>query len=227
MWSMRPSPDRVSPRRSTRRRASSPGSPSSRRSNRRPRPGRRPQPGVPLPPPTCTIASDQPSLAPRSPGCTLQRAPAARRPDGAWSLGSRNAHRSTDESYPAAMPIQGEYEPSAWDWVRDQVAEYEASGGERANTLLDTGLPVIVVTTRGNKSGKVRKMAMMRVEHDGESGLVAPRGGMPTTPSWYYTLTADPTALVIQDGPELHDFVAREVTGDEKVLWWERAVAAY
>ena len=125
------------------------------------------------------------------------------------------------------MPITGAYEPSAWDWVRDQVAEYEASGGARANTLMDTGLPIIVLTTRGNKSGKVRKMALMRVEHDGEYALVASQGGMPTNPAWYYNLVTDPTALVIQDGAEPHDYVAREVTGDEKAVWWERAVAAY
>ena len=130
-------------------------------------------------------------------------------------------------TYAAAMPIDGEYEPSAWDWVRDQVAEYEASGGERANTLWDTGLPIIVVTTRGNKSGKVRKMAMMRVEHEGEYALVASQGGLPTNPSWYHNLIADPIALVIQDGPVPADYVAREVTGEEKAVWWERAVAAY
>ncbi len=126
-----------------------------------------------------------------------------------------------------AMPIDGEYEPSSWDWVREQVAEYEASGGEQANTLMDTGLPIMVLTTRGNQSGKVRKMALMRVEHEGEYALVASQGGMPTNPSWYHNLIADPTALVIQDGPEAHDYVAREVTGDEKALWWERSVALY
>jgi len=125
------------------------------------------------------------------------------------------------------MPIDGEYEPSSWDWVRDQVTAYEASGGELANTLMDTGIPIIVLTTRGNKSGKVRKMALMRVERDGEYALVASQGGMPTNPSWYYNLVADPTALVIQDGSEPHDYVAREVTGDEKALWWDRSVAVY
>ena len=130
-------------------------------------------------------------------------------------------------AYPAPMPIEGEYEPSSWDWVRDQVAEDEASGGQQANTLMDTGLPIIVLTTRGNKSGKVRKMALMRVEHDGEYALVASQGGMPTNPSWYYNLKADPAALMIQDGPEAFDYVAREVTGDEKALWWERSVAVY
>ena len=125
------------------------------------------------------------------------------------------------------MTIDGEYEPSPRGWVRDQIAEYEASGGDRANTLLDTGLPIIVLTTRGNKSGKVRKMALMRVEHEGEFALVASQGGMPTNPSWYHNLKAEPDALVIQDGSEPHDYVAREVTGDEKAVWWDRAVAAY
>ena len=125
------------------------------------------------------------------------------------------------------MPLEGEYEPSTFAWVRDQVAEYEASGGERANTLRDTGLPVIIVTTKGNKTGKIRKFALMRVEHDGEYALVASLGGAPKNPVWYYNLKADPTALMIQDGPEPFDAEAREVTGDEKAEWWERAVAAF
>jgi deazaflavin-dependent oxidoreductase (nitroreductase family) len=125
------------------------------------------------------------------------------------------------------MPLQGEYEPSPWDWVREQVEEYEASNGQRANTLLDTGLPVVIITTRGRKSGKIRKFPLMRVEHDGEYALVASLGGAPTNPTWYGNLIADPTALMIQDGAEPHDFVAREVQGDERALWWERAIEAY
>ena len=125
------------------------------------------------------------------------------------------------------MPLQGEYAPSPWDWVREQVEEYEASNGRRANTLLDTGLPVVIITTRGRKSGKIRKFPLMRVEHDGEYALVASLGGAPNNPTWYGNLIADPTALMIQDGAEPHDFVAREVQGDERVLWWERAVEAY
>jgi deazaflavin-dependent oxidoreductase (nitroreductase family) len=125
------------------------------------------------------------------------------------------------------MPLDGEYEPNAMKWVRDQVAEYEASGGTRANTLLDRDLPVIIVTTRGNKSGKIRKFALMRVEHDGEYALVASLGGAPKHPVWYWNLKADPDAVMIQDGPEPWDATTREVTGDEKALWWERAVAAY
>jgi deazaflavin-dependent oxidoreductase (nitroreductase family) len=125
------------------------------------------------------------------------------------------------------MPLEGEYEPSAWDWVREQVEEYEASGGERANTLMDTGLPIVIVTMRGHKSGKIRKQAVMRVEHEGEYALVASVGGAPKNPSWYRNLTADPTALMIQDGPEPHDYVAREVEGEERRVWWDRAVEAY
>jgi deazaflavin-dependent oxidoreductase (nitroreductase family) len=125
------------------------------------------------------------------------------------------------------MPIQGEYEPSPARWVRDQVEEYERSGGQKANTLLDTGMPIIIVTTRGKKSGKVRKFALMRVEHDGEYALVASKGGSPTNPVWYYNLKADPTAVVIQDGPAPFDADVREVTGQERSDWWTRAVAAY
>ena len=123
--------------------------------------------------------------------------------------------------------LQGDYEPSPSQWVRDQVAEYEASGGQRANTLLDTGMPIIVVASRGARSGTVRKNPVMRVEHDGEYALVASLGGAPTNPAWYGNLIADPTALMIQDGAEPHDFVAREVHGDERALWWGRAVEAY
>jgi len=125
------------------------------------------------------------------------------------------------------MPLEGEYEPSPEQWVRDQVTEYEASAGQRANTLRDTGWPIIVITTRGNKTGKVRKFALMRVEHGGEYALVASKGGAPHHPVWYYNLVADPEAVTLQDGPEPFDAVVREVTGDEKAIWWERAVAAY
>jgi deazaflavin-dependent oxidoreductase (nitroreductase family) len=125
------------------------------------------------------------------------------------------------------MSLSGEYEPSPSEWVRNQVAEYEASGGQQANTLLDTGMPVIIITTRGNKTGKVRKMALMRVEHDGSYALVASKGGAPEHPVWYYNLAAGPDAVTIQDGPEPFAVEVREVSGDEKAAWWERAVAAY
>jgi deazaflavin-dependent oxidoreductase (nitroreductase family) len=125
------------------------------------------------------------------------------------------------------MPVDGEYEPSPWDWVREQIEGYEESGGREANTLGDTGMPVIIVTTRGAKTGKVRKTALMRVEHDGEYALIASMGGAPKNPVWYYNLKADPDAVAIQDGPEPFDANVRELNGDERAEWWERAVAAY
>jgi len=124
------------------------------------------------------------------------------------------------------MALDGEYAPSAAKWVRDQVEEYERSAGEKGSTLRDTDLPVIVVTMRGNKSGKVRKIALMRVEHEGEYALVASMGGAPKHPVWYHNVIADPN-VELQDGAETHDYRAREVHGEEKAQWWERAVAAY
>lgn len=125
------------------------------------------------------------------------------------------------------MPLDGEYEPSPEKWVRDQVERYEATGGREASTLADTGMPVVIFTTHGNKSGKLRKTPLMRVEHDGKYAMVASKGGAPQHPVWYYNLKADPTALMVQDGPEPFDAVARQVSGDERAEWWERAVAAY
>ena len=125
------------------------------------------------------------------------------------------------------MPLEGEYEPRPEQWVRDQVERYEATGGREANTLRDTGLPVVIFTTRGNRSGKLRKTPLMRVEHDGKYAMVASKGGAPQHPVWYHNLKADPTALVVQDGPEPFDAVAREVSGEERAEWWERAVAAF
>ncbi len=124
------------------------------------------------------------------------------------------------------MPLTGEYEPSPQQWVRDQVALYESSGGTDGTTLLDTGLPVVIVTHRGAVSGAVRKTPLMRVEHDDVYCLVASQGGAPTDPAWYANLTADPH-IELQDGPERGDRVVREVEGDERATWWERAVAAY
>lgn len=122
------------------------------------------------------------------------------------------------------MPLNGEYEPSPAAWVRDQVALYERSGGTEGTTL--RGLPVIILTTKGVKSGKIRKTPLMRVEHDGTYAIVASQGGAPKHPVWYHNVTADPH-VELQDGPVRRDMTAREVTGDEKALWWERAVAAY
>ena len=125
------------------------------------------------------------------------------------------------------MTLQGEYVPSTAAWVRDQVAAYERSGGQEATTLRDTGLPVIIVTMRGNRTGSVRKIALMRVEHGGEYALVASKGGAPKHPVWYYKLVANPDEVTIQDGSQPFQVHVRQVSGDERRVWWERAVAAY
>jgi F420H(2)-dependent quinone reductase len=122
------------------------------------------------------------------------------------------------------MPLHGEYEPSPSPWVRDQVELYERSGGTKGTTM--RGMPVVVVTSRGAKSGKIRKTPVMRVEHGGKYAVVASLGGAPKHPVWYHNLVAHPH-IEIQDGPVRQDMSAREVTGDEKAVWWERAVAAF
>jgi len=122
------------------------------------------------------------------------------------------------------MPLTGEYEPSPSSWSRDQVETYERSGGTAGNEL--NGKPVIILTSTGAKSGKLRKTPLMRVEHDGEYAVVASLGGAPTHPVWYYNLTTDPH-VELQDGPARKDYVAREVEGAEREAWWERAVAAW
>jgi deazaflavin-dependent oxidoreductase (nitroreductase family) len=124
------------------------------------------------------------------------------------------------------MPIEGEYGPSTRAWVSEQVELYENSGGTRGTTLRDTGLPVVVITNRGVRSGKVRKTPVMRVEHEGRYAAVASQGGAPTHPAWYYNFRADPR-VQLRDGPDTWDMVAREVTGGERDEWWARAVAAY
>jgi deazaflavin-dependent oxidoreductase (nitroreductase family) len=124
------------------------------------------------------------------------------------------------------MPINGDYEPSTWEWVRKQVDDYESSGGVRANTLRDTGLPIIVMTTVGRTTGKVRKVPLMKVEHQGEYAIIASKGGAPKNPAWVANLQANPKVM-IQDGAEPFDAVVRLVDGAERAEWWERAVAAY
>ncbi|MFF6983069.1 nitroreductase family deazaflavin-dependent oxidoreductase [Streptomyces sp. NPDC008343] len=124
------------------------------------------------------------------------------------------------------MPLDGEYEPSPTKWVRDQVELYESSGGTKGTMLQNTGMPVILLTTRGAKSGKIRKTPLMRVEHDGRYAAVASLGGAPKHPVWYHNVKGDPH-VELQDGPVKRDMKAREITGAEKDQWWERAVAAY
>lgn len=122
------------------------------------------------------------------------------------------------------MPLQGDYAPSTTGWAREQAEAYEASGGAEAGEL--RGMPVIVLTSVGAKTGLLRKTALMRVEHDGQYAVVASLGGAPKHPVWYFNLKKNPH-VELQDGPEKHDYLARELTGDEKAVWWERAVAAY
>ena len=124
------------------------------------------------------------------------------------------------------MPLTGEYEPSSVGWVREQVELYESSGGTQGTTLRDTGLPVVIVTNIGARSGKLRKTPLMRVEHEGCYAAVASKGGAPEHPTWYANLLENP-AVEVQDGPSKWDMVAREVHGEERAQWWERAVAAY
>jgi F420H(2)-dependent quinone reductase len=125
------------------------------------------------------------------------------------------------------MTLQGEYVPSPADWVREQVEAYERSGGREANTLRDTGIPIIVMWNRGKHSGSIRKTPLMRVEHEGVYALVASYGGRPQHPVWYANLVAHPDEVMVQDGPEPWDATVREISGDERAEWWERAVAVF
>ncbi|MEU1117875.1 MULTISPECIES: nitroreductase family deazaflavin-dependent oxidoreductase [unclassified Streptomyces] len=122
------------------------------------------------------------------------------------------------------MPLTGEYEPGTWDWASKQVVEYESSGGKEGTTM--QGKPVIVLTSVGAKSGKLRKNPLMRVEHAGEYAVVASKGGDPANPSWYHNLVNNPH-VELQDGPIKKDYRARVASGEERELWWERAVAAW
>ncbi|MBB5917913.1 deazaflavin-dependent oxidoreductase (nitroreductase family) [Nocardia transvalensis] len=122
------------------------------------------------------------------------------------------------------MPLTGEYEPSTSDWARKQAEKYEASNGTDATTI--KGKPIILLTTRGAKTGKLRKTALMRVEHDGEYAVVASLGGAPKNPVWYHNIKADPH-VDLRDGEVIKDYTAREVFGEEKAVWWKRAVEAW
>lgn len=122
------------------------------------------------------------------------------------------------------MPLEGEYEPSSEKWVRDQVEAIERSGGTEGTTL--RGMPVILITNRGARSGKLRKTPVMRVEHGGSYAAVASKGGAPDHPVWYHNLAANPQ-VEVQDGTVKQDMTARLVSGEERAAWWERAVAAF
>ncbi|MBF6078305.1 nitroreductase family deazaflavin-dependent oxidoreductase [Nocardia beijingensis] len=122
------------------------------------------------------------------------------------------------------MPLTGEYEPSTSDWAREQAEKYENSGGTEGATL--QGVPIILLTTKGAKTGKLRKTPLMRVEHDGEYAVVASLGGAPKHPVWYHNIKAEPH-VELRDGTVVKDYTAREVFGEEKARWWERAVEVW
>ncbi|KWX25112.1 nitroreductase [Mycolicibacterium wolinskyi] len=122
------------------------------------------------------------------------------------------------------MPLTGEYEPSTSDWARENAETYMASRGTQGTEL--QGRPLILLTTVGAKTGKIRKTPLMRVEHDGQYSIVASLGGAPKNPVWYYNVKKNPH-VELQDGAAVGDYEAREVFGDEKAVWWERAVAAF
>src|SRR3954465_10672516 len=122
------------------------------------------------------------------------------------------------------MPLTGEYEPSTSDWARENAKTYMASGGAEGTEL--KGRPVILLTTIGAKTGKIRKTPLMRVEHDGEYAVVASLGGAPKHPVWYFNITAHPE-VELQDGTVTKEYTSREVFGEEKAVWWERAVATW
>lgn len=123
--------------------------------------------------------------------------------------------------------LTGEYVPSTMAWVRDQVEQYERTGGREGATLRETGIPVVIVAMRGAKSGTVRKIALMRVEHNGEYALVASKGGAPEHPDWYHNLVANSTEVTVQDGPEPFFATVRMVDGAEYNTWWNRSVAVF
>ena len=122
------------------------------------------------------------------------------------------------------MPLIGEYEPSSSDWARKQAELFESTNGDQGGDM--RGMPIVLVTSVGAKSGKLRKTPLMRVEHGGEYAAVASLGGAPQNPVWYHNLVKNPL-VEVQDGSHHGDYTAREVFGDEKAIWWERSVAAF
>ena len=122
------------------------------------------------------------------------------------------------------MPLTGEYEPSPWDWVSAQVEQYEATGGKEGGTL--EGAPCVILTTKGRKTGKLRKTPLMRIEHEGVYAVVASLGGAPQHPVWYLNLLANPD-VSLQDGDKVFDFRARTATPEEKRHWWPRLTAVW
>jgi F420H(2)-dependent quinone reductase len=149
--------------------------------------------------------------------------PSREHPRPRFAYGAK-AGTARSKGDPSTMPLTGEYEPSTSDWAREQTERFEKSGGTEGNTMRD--MPIIVMTSVGARSGKLRKTPLMRVEHEGEYAVVASLGGAPKHPVWYHNLKKYPH-VELQDGPVKRDYLAREVTGEEKAAWWERSVASY
>ena len=126
----------------------------------------------------------------------------------------------------SGMALTGTYVPSTSEWVRDQVADYEATDGAKAATLPGTDYPIVVITSVGAKSGNLRKNPVMKVERDGAYLAVASKGGAPENPEWYYNFVAHPE-VELQDGAEKHVYRVRELEGDERQDWWDHAVATW
>ncbi|MFI5955429.1 nitroreductase family deazaflavin-dependent oxidoreductase [Cryptosporangium sp. NPDC051539] len=122
------------------------------------------------------------------------------------------------------MPLTGEYEPSPSDWARKQAEKFEASNGAEANEL--RGVPIILLTSVGARSGKLRKTPLMRVEHEGEYAVVASKGGAPENPVWFYNLAKNPH-VELRDADQVKDYEARQADGDEYEAWWKRAVEVW
>jgi deazaflavin-dependent oxidoreductase (nitroreductase family) len=122
------------------------------------------------------------------------------------------------------MPLTGDYAPSTTDWARKQAELFERTNGAEGNTIM--GKPIVLLTTVGAKTGKLRKTALMRVEHEGQYAIVASLGGAPKHPSWYHNVVGAPF-VELQDGPVRKDYVPRELSGEERAVWWERAVEAF
>jgi deazaflavin-dependent oxidoreductase (nitroreductase family) len=122
------------------------------------------------------------------------------------------------------MPLTGEYLPSTSEWARKQAEAFEASGGQEEGTL--RGVPIIVLTTVGAKTGALRKTALMRVEHEGRYVVVASKGGAPDEPKWAENMRRHPE-VELQDGADKRDYTARELSGDERAEWWARAAAVW
>lgn len=124
------------------------------------------------------------------------------------------------------MTVDPDYEPSPVDWVREQVERFEQSGGTDGDTLRETGMSIVVLTMRGVRTGKIRKVPLMRVEHNGEYLAVGSQGGAPADPQWVHNLRAN-AQITLQDRADKQEMTVRELDGDERAVWWDRAVAAF